>query len=137
MLFFRNKGKEEGEAAGRHCDSSNFISMLVFLFFFSFACLFSFSSSFQGKKLIWMEYRITLPVCLCLHLLYDHFCADREISQSRCCRLTQLSNDNKQLRCYNKMVSRVTVQRLVQPISYLWTRDSPQITKKKVTYIDT
>ena len=32
MLFFRNVGKEEGEAAGRHCDNSSFISMLVCLF---------------------------------------------------------------------------------------------------------
>ena len=46
-LLFRNKGKEEGEAAGRHCDNSSYISMLgcilIFLslfFFFFFRFLF-------------------------------------------------------------------------------------------------
>ena len=35
-MLFRNMGKEEGEAAGRRCDSSSFISMLVCLLFLSF-----------------------------------------------------------------------------------------------------
>ena len=37
MLFFRNIGKEEGEATGRHSDNSSFMSMLVCLFFLSFS----------------------------------------------------------------------------------------------------
>ena len=65
-----------GEAAGRHCNDSNFISMLSCLLLFCFFCYslslfvgsFSFSSPFKGTSLIWMEYRITLLVCLCLHL---------------------------------------------------------------------
>ena len=28
-LLFRNKGKEEGEAAGRYCDNLRFVSILV------------------------------------------------------------------------------------------------------------
>ena len=40
LLFCRNKGKlKESEAAGRHCDNSTFISMLVRLFFFTTFCL--------------------------------------------------------------------------------------------------
>ena len=58
-LFFRTIGKEEGEAAGRHCDNSSFISMLVclfaFLFWFPFFCLlacsFSISSPFKEQLL--------------------------------------------------------------------------------------
>ena len=40
MLFFRNLVKEEGETAGRHCNNSNFISMLVCLFIIFFLFLF-------------------------------------------------------------------------------------------------
>ena len=91
-LFFRNMGQEEGEAAGRLCDYSSFISMLVYFavlpLFLSFSlcffvCSFSFSSPFKRTTLIWMGYRVTLSVCVCIrlfnvHLLCDHFCADRE-----------------------------------------------------------
>ena len=60
---------EDGEATGRHCDDSSFISMLIYLFVCLFVCFVSFfSPPFQGTTLIWMEYRITLPVYLCLHL---------------------------------------------------------------------
>ena len=31
MSFFTNKGKEEGQAAERHCENSSYISMLVCL----------------------------------------------------------------------------------------------------------
>ena len=85
--------KTEGVAKGGHCDNSNFISMLVCLIFFFFfssffsslVCLFS-SSPFKETTAIWMEYRITLLVSLCLHLFvhadlsHDHFCAGREKS---------------------------------------------------------
>ena len=68
-------GMEEGEVAGHNCDNSSFTSMLlcsfVFLCFF-FLCLlvnsFSFSSLFKGIPLILMEYWITMPEYLCLHL---------------------------------------------------------------------
>ena len=67
------KGSEEGEAAGRHCYSSSFISILVCLLFISMFLSFSFcslgcsfpsSSPLKGTTLVWMEYHITcLFVC--------------------------------------------------------------------------
>ena len=73
-----NTGKEEGEAAGLHCDNSSFLSILV-----CFSLSLSFSSLFKGTTLIWEKYRMTLlvSVCICLlnvHLLYDYLCAGRE-----------------------------------------------------------
>ena len=95
MLFFRNVEKAEGGAKGCHCELE-FISMLryfvcllfvssVIFFSLSFFFFFSFSPSpFKGTTSIWMEYRITLLVCLRLRLfihvdlLHDHFYAGRE-----------------------------------------------------------
>ena len=69
--------KEEGEAAGCLSDNSGFISMLVYLFVFlsvllAFFVRFSVSSPFKGTTLIWMEYRITLPVCVRICLFNVH-----------------------------------------------------------------
>ena len=85
------KGSEEGEAAGHHCYSSSFISMLVCLLFislflsFSFCllgCSFSASSQLKGQTLVWMEYRITcLCVGVCLFnvdIFCGHFCVGRD-----------------------------------------------------------
>ena len=78
ILFFRNMGKEEGEAAGRHCDNSSFKSMLVCLFLFlslflSFSrCLFVFFSIYKV-----VLHDLSVCVCICwfnVRLLYDYFC---------------------------------------------------------------
>ena len=80
-------GKGEEEVAGCHCDNSSFILMLVY-FSFCFSLFLSWSpwlftlfSPF--RTLIWMEYQITLPVCLCfcllnVNLLYNHLCPGTE-----------------------------------------------------------
>ena len=74
MLFFRNMRKKEGEAAERHWDNSRTIPMLVCFFvcfFLSLFVRFSYSSPFMAITLIWMKYRITLPVCLCCICLFN------------------------------------------------------------------
>ena len=84
-------GKEEGEAAGRHCDNLGFISMLVCLLFISMFLSFSFcllgssfpsSSPLKGTTLVRTEYNITcLCVGVCLFnvdIFCDHFCAGRD-----------------------------------------------------------
>ena len=84
MLFFKHIGKEEGEARGSHCDVSFNFGFSFFCFVLSLiACSFSFCSLFKGATLIWMEFRIALPVCVCIslfnvHLLLDCLCADGE-----------------------------------------------------------
>ena len=66
-------------------DANWFICCCFFRFFLSlFDGSMSFSYPFKGAILTWMEYRITLPVSVCLHLfvkhslLYDRVCAIRE-----------------------------------------------------------
>ena len=99
-LLFRNKGKEEGEAAGRHCDNTSIMSMIVcFLFFRPLFVRFFFS--FMGTTLISMEYLMTLPACIliCLfhvHLFYDRSALVERKFKGRCSRQTPLSYDNKQ-----------------------------------------
>ena len=76
-------GKEEGEAAGHHCNILSF-----FLNSFSLCLLVFFFFSFEGSNLNvdgnWdIVQNITLLVCSCWHLfnmdlLRDHYCAGRE-----------------------------------------------------------
>ena len=78
-------GKAEGEAEGCHCGNSSFISIVVGLFVRVVVFLsFSSSSPYKGTTSVWIEYRTTLLVCLCLRVLfhvdlwYDYFYAGRE-----------------------------------------------------------
>ena len=86
-------GKEEGEAAGSHCDKSSFISVQVRLFVclslflsFSFCFFVRFLFLLYLKEQLYSGWNTVLHylfvcVCICLlnvRLLYDHFCTGRE-----------------------------------------------------------
>ena len=132
MLFW-NMGKEEGEAAGRHCYSSSFISMLVCLLFiglflsFSFVCVvvrfLLLLLHWKRTTLVWIEYRITC-LFVCWHFYVqrrsffcDHFCAHKEklskviaVGKLRChIAIKKIKKEKKKENktCYNKMASDV------------------------------
>ena len=99
-------GKEEGEAAGRHCHSSSFISMpfvcyLYLCFFLSQFCLlgcsFPSSSPLKVATLVRMECRITcLFVCWRSYVQRRSFLRSflrprRETFKGHCSRPTPLS----------------------------------------------
>ena len=135
MLLFL--GKEEGEAARRHCNKSSFITlMLVYMLYFVsfFLSLFVFFSfPFKGKTLKWMEYLImiyiTLSVCVCIICLfnihdllkyYTSISAPVEGNcKGHCNRPTCHHSDNKHLKCYNEMVScKIVLRKVKEKVAY-------------------
>ena len=113
-------GKEEEDVAGRHYDDSSYISMLVCLFVlcvFLSVCLFVYSFSlfpFKGTSLMRVEYGV---ICLfvfafvCSTYIYCTIISlpvERN-SKGQSSRPAPLSYGNKQLRCYDEEVLRLTV----------------------------
>ena len=94
MLFFRNMGKAEGEGEGlslrqlEFCFDASLFVICLFVCFRFFVHWFSSSPPYSGANWVWIEYSITLFVCLCLRLsvlvdlLYNHFCAGREFKNN-------------------------------------------------------
>ena len=141
-MWFWNMGKEEGEAAGRHCHSSSFISMpfvcyLYLCFFLSQFCLlgcsFPSSSPLKVATLVRMECRIT-----CLFVCWRSYVQRRsflrsflhwqgEIFKGHCSRSAPLSYGDKKKRQEKKTVLQLNG----------FTRDSLKEIEEKVTYTHT
>ena len=79
-----------------HFDASLFaISFFLHLFLLLFVRSSSFSSPFHGTNLIWVEHRITLPACVCVHSTYIYCTVISAPVQRTFKRPTPLSYGNK------------------------------------------
>ena len=124
-------GKEEGEAAGRHCHNTVFITML--LYFFLFRSLFVSFSSFvylfvffffsilgNSFNMDGISYYITCLFVVTKYYYCTIISAQVQInSKGHCSRPAALSYDNEQLQGYKEMVSPVIVERkLKEKVTY-------------------
>ena len=129
MLFFRNVGKAKGETEGCHWNNSSFIlipvcflfASLVFVCLFVFALFLSLSVYFLLLHLReQLQYGWNIVSCLflfafvCLMQICTIISAPIENFFKGCrSRPSPFSCCNKQLQCYNEMVSHLIVERKV------------------------